>query len=367
MKGKEKSDIENTEELPVIHPEEDVSDGNILPLFAKIGLFLAIVIVVTLISRFIYIKVNGETLSLIDDTQLVFSGHNGNGYADAVFHPENTALRKLKSDREQLKKHNRDTKDMDEFIASIGCSLDYKDHLSNGMNVTYTCDYDENAAKKAGYHVINDVRSYTVMGLSDYIYVDPYQDLQTEWDTESDTPVLKITPSAKNKDFFTYAYTYKGGDTAVIHVHPDETKLHQKGYEVRKSKLTRTIHVSPQPEKITDTQNLPANEISSLQEQAVQAYQKNLNSCNQYPEDNTSLLSSDVQIVSWSYNNDGTCTAILSITNTYAQNGTTASYTFTLCCTGTIWKNHDGTVSFSPQNERSCQFLRQGDTTVMDK
>lgn len=367
MKDKEKSDIENTEELPVIHPEESVSDGIILPLFAKIGLFLAIVIVVTLVSRFIYIRINGETLSLIDDTQLVFSGHNGNGYADALFHPENTALRRLKSDLEKLKQHNKDTKDMNAFIDSIGCQLDYKDHLSNGMSVTYTCDYDKSAAKKAGYHVINDVRSYTVMGLSDYICIDPYQDLQTEWDTESDTPVLKITPSEKNKKFFTYSYTYDGGDTAVIHVHPDETELHQKGYEVRKSKLTRTIHVSPQPVKVTDTQNLSDDEITSLQNQAVQSYQNNLNSCIQHAADSASLLSSDVRILSWSYNDDGTCTAILSITNTYNQNGIPVSYSFTLSCTGTIWRNHDGTLSFSPYHERTCQFLRQGDATVMDK
>lgn len=371
MKDRKKSDIENTEKIPVIHPEEIPEEkdpsGTVLRVFAKIGLFLAIVIVVTLLSRFIYIKINGETLSLIDDSKPVFTGHNGNGYADVMFHPEDNALNTLKTKRDRMKRLHQDTSDIDDFIDSIGCKLDYDDHLSNGMNVTYTCDYDENAAKKAGYHVIDDVKSYTVMGLSDYTPIDPYKDLQTQWDTDSDTPVLKITPSPAYKDLFTYSYTYDGKNEAVIHAHPDERKLHENGYEVKKSKESEKVKVSTQPQKIIHPETLSEAETEQAKKQAVQSYEKQRNECDTHTDDTLTLLSSDTKLISWTYDQNGRCIAVLQVTNTYLNNQVPATYSFTVRCTGTLWRKEDGTLSFSPEDDHTCAFLRQGNRSVTEK
>lgn len=368
MEDNRKSDIENTEKLPVIDPddfpEENDPSGTLLRIFMKIGLFLAIVIVVTLVSRFIYIKVNGENLSLIDDTKLTFTGHNGNGYADVMFHPENTTLNRLNTKRDRMERYHQNTDNMNELIDSISCRLDYKDHLSNGMNVTYTCDYDKKAAKKAGYHIIDDVRTYTVMGLSDYTYIDPYKDLETSWNTESDTPVLEVTPSPQNKDLFTYSSTYDGNGHAVIHARPDEKALHQKGYEVKKSQRTKKVPVSSPPQKITDFHTLSINETDNLKQQAVQSYQEDRNNCDSHSDDQLSLISSDVQIVSWSQDPEGICHAILHVSNTYTNHVT---YSFNITCAGTVWRNEDGTLSFSSDHEKTCSFLRQGRQSVADK
>ena len=371
MEDRKQSDIENTEKLPVIHPEripeEKDPSGTVLRVFARIGLFLTVVLIVTLVSRYLYIRINGEPLSLIDDTKLVFSGHNGNGYADAMFHPEDTALNTLKAKRDRMKKHHQDTSDMDKFIDSIGCKLDYSDHLSNGMTVTYICDYSESAAKKAGYRVTDDVKSYTVMGLSDYTPIDPYKDLQTQWDTESDTPVLRITPSPSCQDLFTYSYTYDGKNEAVIHAHPNESKLHEKGYEVKKSKETEKIRVSAQPQKIIHPETLSETEKEEVKKQAVQAYQKKRNTCDTNADDSLSLQSSDVKLLTWSDLQNGKCTALLQVTNTYLKNQIPVTYSFTVQCTGTIWKNEDGTLTFSPEDDHTCTFLRQGSLSVAEK
>lgn len=360
MKDRRKSDIENTEQLPLMEdgPVEKDFTGRLLSWSFKAGLFLAIVILVTLLSRFLYIRIYGQPLSLIDDTKLVFSGHNGSGKADAMFHPENTALNRLQKERETLKKQNKDTRDIDTLIASIGCQFDYKDHLSNGMNVTYTCDYDASAAKKAGYHIIHDVRSYMVMGLSDAVPIDPFKDLETDWDTGSGSPVLTITPSAENQNLFTYSYTYKGHSKAVIHARPNAEKLAENGYTAEK--LTKTITLAPQPVRIPAEEALSEKQITDLQNQAVSSVQNQLSACESYADNRRSLLSRQVSVLSWTRNADGTCTAVLQVTDIY-EDGTSS---FTLCCQGVIWRRHDGSISFTPLNEDACAFLNPGGSVL---
>lgn len=165
-------DLDDTVELPVID-EQDLNIKTkdpmriIFAFITKAGIFLLSVLLVTLVTRAIYVNVHKTEITLVDNTRIIFTGTNGNGSAQFHNAPEKQALTLLQSAKKESENSNKDTTDINELINSISCSFSQKENLTNGMQITYGCSYNVQAAKKAKFKIKDTSKEYTVMGLLD--------------------------------------------------------------------------------------------------------------------------------------------------------------------------------------------------------
>lgn len=86
-------DLDDTVELPVIEDQDynqKVKDPMriVFPFVSKIGIFLALLISLTLALRAFYISHYGINLSLLQNQTLILTGINGEGEIPSSFHPE---------------------------------------------------------------------------------------------------------------------------------------------------------------------------------------------------------------------------------------------------------------------------------------
>lgn len=359
MKENERRDIdlEDTVELPVLqeeHIEKKDPFRIVFPVVSKIGILLAIILTGTLLLRAIYVYTNGEPLSLVDASKLVFSGVNGKGYADAMFHPESNAIKTLKEKQKSLKDSGKDTAAIDTLIDSISCSFDYSSNLSNGMRITYACSYNVEAAKEANYNITDTERSYTVMGLVNKEILDPFDNFNTEIDMEEDDIEILLEPDEKYTDLgITYNKNYNEDQTMTITIDYDADALSKQGYFIPVENRSKTIKV---PYK-TSIEEVDETIKEQTKEALLSKAENELYACDfkiTFGKDTISTFNPVFE--SFVQNEDGTYDAIISVENVYSLSSLADYYHFTIEYHGYFVKDENGEIKFHTEENHGCTY-----------
>ncbi len=297
-------------------------------------------------------------VSLIDDTVPVFTGQNGNGRLQEGFHPEYKAIQNL---TKRLKTDN--TSDLETLIDSIHCKSDMTDHLSNGMEMTYVCTYNVQAAKNSHITLQNDVKEYTVMGLSDYEPVDPFKDIRVEWNEDGSD--ITITPSDTIKDLpVTYQYTIDK-DKVTLYANADTQKMHEEGYEIEPGHYQKEIRMKSHP---VSSDKIDKQTLQNTSDALLTRLHNELDNMGwKVSFGKETLTVSDPQFLYYEKNDDGTCQAVFSIQNSYTAGLTKQYYTFRITYQGYFMENEDGTVTFITNDTHLPVFIGHGSYYLMQR
>ena len=342
-------DLDDTVELPVIDEQDFHKDSDpfwiLLPFVAKVGIFLGIILSCTLLFRAIYLHTYGKTISLLDDQQITFVGTNGNGTISS-FDPESSAIKQLKEEYRDKQRKKQDTSELGTLIKSIHCSFSQRDHLSNGMVITYACTYNHDAAKQTKYNFIDTSKSYTVKNLKQVQQIDVFNNLQTEWSYNDDIPTLSITNPTYSDLDISYSYTLDSSNSATITASFNEDNLLQQGYQVINT--TKTI-------EIPNEQLYQSERITAYFQEYTSTVSNHLAQCSSYTFGKEEINAYNPTYQSYSINEDGTVTVIYNIHNLYTDLYP-AYYSFTISYTGYLYKDQNGTIIFSTNTKHACMY-----------
>ncbi len=330
-------DLEDTIELDPITEFDSIKQKDpsriLFPVVSKIAVILAVILSSLLLLRAILIHINGYDISLINDSKPTFRGHNGDGYINDLFHPEQNAI--VMIEKQKIHQTKQTQQDLDALINSIHCSFSQDKNLSNGQSITYACRYNATLARKLNLHIIDTSHMYTVMGLSQAPLVDPFQNIQTEWTMEDGYPSLQISPD-KSLENYNLTYHYERIDDTHVLIHASSSD----GYLLTPdSKLLQTQPIPPDIH--TD---------SELQSSILQEVNLELTQCGQFQVGKQQVTLTNPRLIKDTYHNDQYIITV-SFDNIYTSGSLATHNTFTATYTGTI-HNH----TFHIQNHHACRF-----------
>ncbi len=336
-------DLDDTVELPVIDPQDHDNDkdpiGIIFPFVAKIGIFLGILLTLTLSLRAIYIHFFGKDISLLSDTQISFIGTNGNGTISSSIKPEQDTLRQLKEEYRNKQKNKEDTSSLGTLIKSIDCSYSQSNNLSNGMVITYACKYDVDAAKESKYNIKDTTKTYTVTGLQQLQEIDPFEDIQTQWEVKDGIPSLSIM-NDKYSDI-TYTYVLDSLSQATI-----TASTNTEGYQLINT--TQTINIPLIPSSIS------SDTISSFFTDHSSDILMDINECSSYSFGKETIDLYDPTFDSYSINDDGSITVTYNVHNLYTDQFP-GYYFCTISYTGHLYQSQDQ-IYFFTETKHACEY-----------
>lgn len=316
-------DLDDTVDLPVINEQDSNTKtkdphGIIFSLLMKIGIFLTTVIVVTIITRAIYVTVHKTELTLVDNSRILFIGVNGSG--EATYHnaPQKQALTILQTKKKELDSNNQDSSAVSELMNSITCSFSQNDNLSNGMNITYGCSYSKEAAKKAHYSIQTTNRTYTVMGLTDKSQMNPFEDITSNWNQDG----LSITNNSDSS--IQYSYTYSG-DTVTI-------KAFSNNYDFTSSSINLNLTDVLNDDMKQSIQQIAIDELNTFNNNIIFGKE--------------TLYTYSPTFKSIQRNDDDSFTVTLSLSNIYTET-LPDYYNFSISYTGNFILNESGSIEFS--------------------
>ena len=343
-------DLDDTVELPVIDPQDHHKDkdpiGIIFPFVAKIGIFLGILLTITLIGRAIYINLFGKDISLLSNTQISFTGTNGTGTISSSFEPEKEALKQLKEDYRNKQRNKQDTSSLGTLIKSIDCSFSQSENLSNGMVITYACKYDHEAASKSKYNFKDISKTYTVTGLKQVEEIDVFEDIQTEWNLVDGIPTLSISNSKYNDLDISYSYTLDSLSQATITASFNEEELKKKGYQINNT--SQTIDIPSLPSSIySDT-------ITTFLQENTSSILSDLDECSSYSFGKEMIDAYDPKFNSYTINEDGSVTVTYDIHNIYTDQFSNY-YFFTISYTGYLYQESNQ-IYFYTETKHACMY-----------
>lgn len=323
-----------------------------------IVIFTALLSVILGNSLFHYIY-ERMPIALIDDTAPVFTDQNGNGKLEEGFHPEYKAIQTLT----KRLKTTKNTSDLDTLISSIHCTSDITDHLSNGMEMSYVCTYNVQAAKNSHITFKDDVKEYTVMGLSDYEPVDPFKDIRVEWNEDGSN--ITITPSDDMQNLpITYQYTIDK-DKVTLYANADNQKLHEEGYEITPGHYKKEIQMKSHPVSLDSIDKTTLQNTSSTLLTKLNRELDTMGWTVSFGKEQLTI--SDPDLLYYEKNDDGTYQAVFSVQNSYTTGITKQYYTFHITYKGYFMQNEDGTVTFITNDTHLPVFIGHGSYYLMQR
>lgn len=310
-------DLEDTVKLPVIDERDhdiETKDpvGIIFPFVVKIGILLSLILTFTLVGRAIYIHFHETDLSLIDNTRLIFSGTNGNGIIQYHHSPQSAAITTLQTKKKELQRKNKDTTAITDLMDSIDCSFSQSSSLTNGQTITYACSYNKEAAKQLKFNIKDNSKEYTVMGL-----IDP---------TESNlTTIEEFKPI--NSEITSFSSSSLALEENYIYIQNNEE------YRL----LDDTFKQSMQD--IAQIELDSFQQIITLGKESFKSYSPTFESI--------------------TYNEDGTYTITLSLSNIYTET-LPDYYHFTISYIGYFILNEDDSISFVTDTQHEPYYEGYG-------
>lgn len=371
MKDKTRRDIDldDTVELPVI----DNQDYNqktkdpmriVFPFVSKIGIFLAIIISLTLALRAFYISHYGINLFLLQNQTLILTGINGEGEIPSSFHPEKQALSSLKKELRNQERHRKDTRALRTLIQSIDCSSSIKDHLSNGTVIQYACKFDAQAAKEAKYNLKDTSRSYTVTGLSNITTIDPFEQLQIETSNTDGVEHITLHPEKTFTDLgIQYSYTVDSTSSLTVSISYDQQKLSKQGYRILNNQTSKEISYSHSSTMNASNSNVPYTEIFNT---FIPSVEEELASCQSYAFGKEEINAYHPALKSYTIQQDGSIKVTYSIQNTYTD-AFPQYYAFDISYTGHIVQSDDTTYQFFSDTIHACKYDGYGSNYTIIK
>lgn len=362
-------DLDDTVELPVIDDQDynqKVKDPMriVFPLVSKIGIFLALLISLTLAFRAFYISHYGINLSLLQNQTLILTGINGEGEIPSSFHPEKQALSSLKKELRNQERHRKDTKALRTLIQSIDCSSSIKDHLSNGTVIQYACKFDVQATKEAKYNLKDTSRSYTVTGLSNITTIDPFEQLQIETNNTDGVEHITLHPEKTFIDLgIQYSYTVDSSSLITVSISYDLQKLIKQGYRILNNQTSKEISYQHSSTMNVMNTNVPYKEILNT---FIPSVEKELASCPSYTFGKEEINAYHPTLKNYAIQQDGSIEVTYAIQNTYTD-AFPQYYVFDISYTGHIMQLDDTTYQFISDTAHACKYDGYGSKYTIAK
>lgn len=357
MKKRKQSniDLDDTIELPVISSQDFHTKKDpiwiIFPFVAKIGILLAIILTITLSLRALYLFAHGMDVSLLStNTEPVFLGYDGNGTVQLPFHPEGETINKLKKARQELTRKNKDTSVMDTLISSINCSFSKTQNLSNGMVIRYICAYNHDAATNSKYNFQQTSKSYTVHGLQPLQELNPFKNLDTNWEISNNIPTLVLQPNSICANLnIQYTYHYTSPTTAHVTIDYDANELSSKGFFIAKDLQDTDISFIRPDFSLVSLQK--TEEIQN----ALNTYvSSDLSKCSTYTFGKELISAENPQLLTLQQKSNA-IEATFSVENIYSTKYPNM-YHFTVSYEGEIYKDTLGNIVFFSNTRHSCRY-----------
>ena len=181
--------------------------------------------------------------------------------------------------------------DFEEIKKGINIAYSQEEGLSNGDVVSIDVTYDLSAVPSRysnpdGYNIIGQSGSFTVEGLSDAEFVDPFSkeliDIRFSGSSGAATATIEMKSNAPYLAFMSYSVSpskgLKNGDVVTVSIDPDVSRLSEMGYALPDSgKWTAEETVTGLNELVTDPSIIPANVINSMVQYSEAKLNENFN------------------------------------------------------------------------------------------
>lgn len=291
-----------------------------------------------------------ETVSLLDDTPVVFEGRSTEAYVPESFHPENTAVEYLVS------------KGYKDLAKSISCSFDRNESLANGDVIKYSCTYDRDLARSAKLKIADTEKTYTAENIRLYDPLDLFEGITVGWNVGQDGIFADVTEIRKLIDLHVrYSFdadeTYDG-DTILIKAEYDEEFLHENGLE-HEGPDEKRITIGPKPVQVTAIEELDEDELTVIQNQAKSYFTGELLGC----DFTARFHGQDIHIDNVSepavkqYFFDGDRFTIVFTLDVSDQDDWFSIFrTFEAYYSGIVYRYADGNVQLISKTRHACEF-----------
>lgn len=337
------TNLEDTLELKPVRPKK-----HRFPFFAKVGVSLGFFLSLILLVYGLYHFIHGTDVTLLSNEIPTFTGTDGYGVVSEEFHPEQQAIEKLTKTHISQEKSGKDASTLKELTQSITCSFSRQDHLSNGMVIQYGCSYDTDAAKKINYHFSSISKSYTVTSLQKPKTLDPFKNLETSWNMQSNIPQLQLIPDNTSKELnIQYHYSYTSQTSAHVTISYDEETIKENGWIIENTEKDITFDepeislVSLEPESI-------------LTDSFMEYVQSDLSRCTTYTFGKELITAESPTLQSIQQINDQ-IQVTFSLQNLYTSNYP-GTYYFSVAYTGSLYQDESGKMIFFTSTTHTCRY-----------
>jgi len=311
-------------------------------------LFIGIVLLV-FVLLYAFDQSRMQEYILLDDSLPLFTGINEEASVSEDFHPENNAIERLKEDG------------FEQLAASIQCTFDKKDSLSNGDTIMYACTYDKQLAQKEHIKFKEDTRQYAVSDLPLYHDLDLFENVIVHWNIDTDGIYPEISVPQKQKDLL-ISYIYEkdsfDGETIRIKATYDIDLLHEKKYDVTKDN-TLSYPIGPKPVKISSVEELDEEQIQSVHQQAEDMFLKELLACDftaAFHWEDIHIDKVNPPVIKQSFFDDEVFHITFSLDVSDQDDWFSIFRSFDAHYTGAIYKFPDGSVQFFSNTKHACRF-----------
>lgn len=271
-------DPENEEQLP--------KKKKNLPLI--IGIAVVLVAVLAVCGSILFPKEEIPTMDVTNYITFSMAPNGRNGHGRIVMKlDENT----FKYDLSQLFHVAITAHDFNLFKSGIQVTYSQEEALSNGDVVNIEVTYDSSVvpnwyAENSPYNFIGQSGTFTVEGLSDAEYVEPFSnelmDVRFSGSSGAATATIEMKSNAPYMSFMNYSISpnkgLKNGDVVKVSIDPNTTRLSEMGYAVPESdQWTMEKTVTGLNELVTDPSIIPANVINSMVQYSEAKLNENFN------------------------------------------------------------------------------------------
>lgn len=215
---------------------------------------LTVIFVLAALAALTLTGCGAKAVSTESFIQISFSGMDGEGIANPSFDYwdfEKEVMSGWKEKDQTMEKMAALT----QLGGTISCEADKTENLRNGDKVKVTVSYDKDLAKKLGVSFKDLSSTFTVEGLKEPIYVDPFDtavfgteagvnvklygiapfgDLVIEKNCAENQPQSKVIYEA------VHGFNLKNGDTVTITASPSDRAL-QEGYVLTRTETTYQV------------------------------------------------------------------------------------------------------------------------------
>lgn len=274
-KGTDTTPATNGEAPPSesVPPEENPKPKKNLikmALCAVIVLFLVVAAVM-----FLFPEKEPPTLNVADYMTFAMEPNGRNGHGRIIMKMDDYSFR---NDLAQLFHVVINEHDFNLIKNGINITYSQEEALSNGDVVNIDVAYDLSAvpsrySNQDGFNIVGKSGSFTVDGLSDAEFVDPFAreliDVKFAGNSGAATATIDIKSSAPYMSILNYTVMpnkgLKNGDVVTISIDPNVSRLSEMGYALPDpNDWTSEKTVSGLNELVSDPSTIPANVINSM-------------------------------------------------------------------------------------------------------
>ncbi|MGL5978854.1 MAG: hypothetical protein ACRCZJ_07670 [Erysipelotrichaceae bacterium] len=254
-----------------------------------------------------------------------------------------------------------------EFARSLDCTWDRPNGTySNGDEAIYSCSFDEEAAKKAGYTYINTESRYVVEGLEEIQEIDLFEGIDFEWNfytsnsSNIDLNLINNNPNAWVQKYVDYTYSINQlddeGNFNVL-LNYSTSDLEQAGYSYS-GPTTKSFNIGVKPIYLKEV--VEEDEKAQALKSGTAFLENLLDHC-----DNTFLYRSTEPVIvkgyEFAYYRTPGLLASNVATNFYLIGDNNLRYTISIKLD--LYRMADGSFYDLSKSEYSCDLSSKGEST----